>query len=74
MNKSDARTATCKDGFTRRDFLKTSMLAGVGTLAVGCKTLSRTSSTRTPERPNIVLVLVDQLSLDAISAHGCPYA
>ncbi len=57
---------------TRRDFLRAG-IAGAGAVLV-----SRTSpavaspAVLNPRPPNLLLVICDQLGLDAIAAHGCP--
>jgi len=62
---------------TRRQALRAGA-AGAGALLAGCTagaTAREGRQTGTPkggERPNILLIISDQLGLDAIGAHGCP--
>lgn len=62
----------------RRTFLQAGLL-GAGSLlagsAFGCKprSLCKPAAKRNGGRPNFVFIIADQLSLDAISAHGCRY-
>lgn len=58
---------------TRRGFLKTGVAAGLGGLVSGCHPHRTAAAFRPTEAPNFVYIICDQLSLDAISAHGCPY-
>lgn len=53
---------------TRRDFLKAGAAGVVAGVAFDS---SRAPAAPAPDRPNILFVICDQLSLDAISAHGC---
>ena len=51
---------------TRRQFAGT---AALGSLAWGASQLSGAAA---PTRPSFLVVITDQLSMDAIAAHGCP--
>jgi len=56
---------------TRRDFLKTGAL-GAGVAATGLASASASEMRRlTASRPNFLVIISDQLGLDALSAHGC---
>ena len=55
---------------TRRSFVKTGALAGAG-LLTGCQTVAKSPPSPSSERPNFLYIIVDQLSFDAISGHGC---
>jgi len=56
---------------TRRDVLKAGAV-GVGAAMAGCA-LAGHAATTNPQRkrPNLLIVICDQLGLDAIAAHGC---
>jgi len=56
------------DRTTRRDFIKAS---ATSVLAAGCAS-NRFPAIHGKRRPNFLLIICDQLGLDAISAHGCP--
>ena len=61
---------------TRRQFLRTGVV-GAGALATGLSAgsagaLGAPAVATAGKRPNFVILLCDQLGLDAISGHGCP--
>ena len=59
-------------GLSRRRFLQSSALAVGAMMGVDATgSTVRQAAAETAERPNLLFVLCDQLSLDAISAHGC---
>ncbi len=56
---------------TRRDVLKAGAV-GLGAAMTGCARGANAPHAGQPhERPNLLLILCDQLGLDAIAAHGC---
>jgi len=55
----------------RRDFIKTGAVAGAGGVLAGCGTLRNIGKGKQAERPNILLIMTDQLRFDALSANGC---
>lgn len=58
-------------GHTRRGFLQRSALAAGAALAAAESARARTHGAT---RPNILFIISDQLSIDAIAAHGCAAA
>ena len=59
--------------FSRRTFLKVSA-AGAGGLAAGQSLAGRAGAVGAgAKRPNFLVIICDQLNLDAIAAHGCPH-
>ena len=59
-------------GTTRRQFLKSTACGAGASLAGLARQRELGAAFSQPTPPNVLLVLTDQLGLDAISAHGCP--
>jgi len=73
-NRNTERSSPAS-GATRRRFLQTGA-AGAGAwmtgLAGGARGTLAAPAVHTGRRPNFLLLVCDQLGLDALSAHGCP--
>jgi len=67
-NKDYSKTAD----FTRRQILKTGAVGAAGILA-GTRTGSAAPAVLKNKPPNLLNLIVDQQSFEAISAHGCKY-
>jgi len=56
---------------TRRDFLRAGLAGAGGALVAGRSGAVAAPAVRKNRPPNLLLVICDQLGLDAIGAHGC---
>ena len=79
METNDKKKTKCFRRMSRREFLQAGAVcatgAAVGSIAGYAEELSRgvASAGGKAKRPNILFINVDQLSINAISAHGCRY-
>jgi len=73
MRNENGQTRTRRrGGLTRRNVLKAGTV-GLSAAMAGCALGADTPRAPRPaKRPNLLLILCDQLGLDAIAAHGCP--
>jgi choline-sulfatase len=62
------------DKTTRRDFLRAGVAGAGAVLVAGTSTAVASPAVLKKRPPNLLLVICDQLGLDAISAHGFPDA
>ena len=73
-NATDNRRPRTRRCVTRRDVLKAGAV-GLGAAMTGCALGADGPEVRQPRKPpNLLLILCDQLGLDAIAAHGWPDA
>ncbi|MHC4591130.1 MAG: sulfatase family protein [Planctomycetota bacterium] len=60
-------------GITRRDFLKAGAAGAAGLMAGSQLASANAGTNMQTERPNILFINVDQLSMESLGVHGCPH-
>jgi choline-sulfatase len=77
MGADDNKKASGLGRTSRREFLQAAATCASGlaaSLISGCGTDLRLGGKRTKQQPNFLFINVDQLSINALSAHGCEHA